>query len=201
MKRLITATVFLSVLLIGAVRTEANPVVFVAHLSGPNEAPPNASPGSGFATITIDAAAHTLRVQVSFQDLTAGNTAAHIHATTAAPFTGTAGVATSVPTFTGFPTGATSGTYDFTFDTTMASSFNPAFVTAQGSLAAAEAALFAAINNGRAYVNIHTPNFPGGEIRGFLVPVPEPATMLLFGTGLAALAAKYRSKRNEKRTP
>ena len=48
-----------------------------------------------------------------------------------------------------------------------------------------EAALAAGLNAGQAYLNIHTSNFPGGEIRGFLTP--EPTTTLLLGAGLVAL--------------
>jgi hypothetical protein len=101
---------------------------------------------------------------------------------------GNAGVATEVPTFSGFPLGVMSGTYDETFDLTSATSFNPAFVTAQGSVAAAETALAAGLASGNAYLNIHTTDHPAGEIRGFLTPasssVPEPATLALIGAGL-----------------
>ena len=91
----------------------------------------------------------------------------------------------------------TSGSYDNTLDLTTSSSFNPAFVTDHGgTLASAEAALAAALAADEAYLNIHTSMFPGGEIRGFLVPIPVPAAMLLFGTGLAGLAGiRLRSKR------
>ena len=52
-------------------------------------------------------------------------------------------VATTTPTFPGFPPGVTSGTYDNTLDTSLASAFNPAFVTDHGGTAAgAETALF-----------------------------------------------------------
>src|SRR5262249_34463244 len=59
------------------------------------------------------------------------------------------------------------------FDMLNASSYNPAFVNANGGTAASAAAvLLAGIQRGQAYFNIHTQMFGGGEIRGFLaVPV------------------------------
>ncbi len=78
-------------------------IVVGASLSGAAEAPPNASPGIGIALVELDTLTHMLHVNVSFSGLTAPNTAAHIHCCTAIPGTGTAGVATSVPTFIGFP--------------------------------------------------------------------------------------------------
>ena len=46
------------------------------------------------------------------------------------------------------------------------------------------------------YINIHTPTFLGGEIRGQVVTVvPEPATLALFGLALLAVAATRRAKR------
>lgn len=184
----------LSAILLTGSSLSAGPITFYANLDGPSESPPNASPGTGFALVTFDTVAHTLRVQVSFSGLVAPNTAAHIHCCTAIPFTGTAGVATAVPTFTGFPTGVTSGTYDNTFDTTLAGSYNPAFVTAQGSIVSAEAALFAGMAAGTTYLNIHSSTFPGGEIRGFLIATPEPATFGLVGLVLAGLLAFGRKR-------
>ena len=32
------------------------------------------------------------------------------------------------------------------------------------------------VESGKAYLNIHTAAFPGGEIRGFLTPAPEPSS-------------------------
>lgn len=157
---------------------------FAVSLSGPNESPPNASPGTGGGLITLDDAAFTLQLDVTFDGLTGTTTASHIHAATATPFSGTAGVATTTPNFPGFPLGVTSGSYNNTFDMTLSSSYNAAFLTANGgSTSAAFASLLTAANNGQAYLNIHSSTFGGGEIRGFLTAVPEPGagTLLLLG--------------------
>jgi hypothetical protein len=169
-------------------------ITYDTFLNGGNESPPNASPGIGFAIVTIDTILQTMEVNVTFSGLQGPDTASHIHCCTASPGTGTAGVATTTPTFTGFPSGVTSGSYDMVFDLTAASTYNPAFVAAQGSVANAEAALLAAMALDETYLNIHTTVVPGGEIRGFLVATPEPATFLMAGTALAGLALLRRKR-------
>jgi hypothetical protein len=179
----------------------ASPITLTAVLSGPAENPPTASPGTGFATVTIDPEAHTMRIQVTFMGLLSPTTASHIHCCVVAP--GNAGVATQTPSFAGFPLGVLAGSMDTTYDTTNAIAFNPAFVTANGgTLAGAEAVLFNGLLNGQAYLNIHTMQFGGGEIRGFLqvqptTAVPEPGTWSLLGLGLATIwaGARYRARR------
>jgi hypothetical protein len=196
MKRAAVAAVFVAVFFLAGVPARADTITtLTTTLSGPNESPVNASPGTGFATVTYDSAAHTLSVNVTFSGLTAGTTASHIHCCTASPGTGTAGVATTTPTFAGFPLGVTSGSFSSVLDLTLASSFNPAFVTANGGTpSSAEGILAAGLLNGNTYLNVHTSAFPGGEIRGFLVVTPEPSTSLLLVSGLAALIGFTRKR-------
>jgi hypothetical protein len=52
------------------------------------------------------------------------------------------------------------------------------------------------ILSGHAYINFHTNQFPGGEIRGTLVAVPEPGTLaLLEGIGVCGLSLLTRRRR------
>jgi hypothetical protein len=186
---------FISATALCVLATQASAAILTydATLSGPSESPPNTSPGTGFAEVIIDTTANTMRVEVTFSGLLGTTTASHIHCCTALPGTGTAGVATTTPTFTGFPLGVTSGTYDHTFDLSLATSYNPAFVTT--TVAAAEAVLLAGLSAGDAYLNIHSSVVPGGEIRGFLAAVPEPSTWAMMLLGFASLGyAAYRRK-------
>ena len=171
---------------------QATPILYSATLSGSNEVPANASPGTGTATVAYDPIAHTLSLDVTFSGLSGNTTAAHIHC--CAPPGANAAVATSLPSFLGFPAGVVSGLYSQVFDLTLASSFNAAFVAANGgTVLGAEAALSNELAGGNAYLNIHTTAFPGGEIRGNLAPVPEPTTLGLIGLGLAGFG--YARKR------
>ena len=159
-----------------------------ATLTGPGENPANASPATGSGVVQIDDVAHTMHLDVVFSGLLGTTSAAHIHCCTAAPLTGNAGVATTVPAFPGFPLGVSDGVYNATLDLLAAGTYNPAFLTAHGGTpAGAEAALLDGIGMNEAYLNIHTTSFPGGEIRGFLSPVPEPSAWAMMFLGVAGI--------------
>jgi hypothetical protein len=163
--------------------TPATAVTYIASLSADGE---STSTGTGNATVVING--NEMTVAVSFSGLTTGTTASHIHCCTSSPGTGTAGVATTTPTFPSLPLGVTSGNFIESFDMTLASSFNPAFVTANsGSVSLAFAALLAGLNADEAYLNIHTTQFPSGEILGFLQATPIPGALSLFATGLCVI--------------
>ena len=147
--------------------------------------------GTGQATVILDTTALTMEVQVSFSGLTSGTTAAHIHCCLPSPFQNTnEPVATTIPTFPGFPLGVTSGTYDRTFDLTADSTYNlvgippgnPGNPFLGSSAATAEPVFVSSLLAGETYLNIHTTNFTSGEIRGILA-VPSPVV----GAGLPGL--------------
>ncbi len=167
---------------------------FFANLTGLDESPSNGSPGVGTAFITLDLDLVTMRVEVSFSGLTAATSAAHLHATTSVAGSGTAGVSTELA---GFPLGAFGGTYDNTFDMALASSYDPAFLAANGgTVSGALNATIFALEQNKAYINLHTSAFPGGEIRGFLTPViatPEPGTLALIALGAGLLLLRRRT--------
>jgi hypothetical protein len=111
-----------------------------AFMSGLNETPPNASPAVGSGALTLDAA-KMLHIHMVYSGLTAGITASHVHC--CAP----AGTAAGVK----FGIGALPSPVDVVV----------------GPLTPADEAN---LNAQLMYLNIHTSNFPGGEIRGQILP-------------------------------
>jgi hypothetical protein len=139
-------------------------IILTATLTGLGENPPNASPAIGFGTVTLNDAQTLITVDESWSGLTAPATASHIH--TGAP--GTNGPVTFP--FSGVPAATSGSIPEQTF--------------------AINAAQVAALLSGGMYMNVHTANFPGGEIRGQLTvaSVPEPMTVVFIGIGLGGLA-------------
>ncbi|HEX2861256.1 MAG TPA: CHRD domain-containing protein [Lacunisphaera sp.] len=170
---------------------------YAAGLSGGAEDPPNASTGTGQADVYFDDVAMTLRIVVSFSNLLGTVTAAHIHAATAVANAGTAAVATQTPSFVGFPSGVTSGFYDQTFDLMLDSTYRAGYLTANGGTASsAAAALVAALDAEKAYLNVHTTAVASGEIRGFLHDVPERgSTALLLVLAMASITGIARGRK------
>lgn len=197
MKALVFATAVLAATTLGSPASAAV-FNFEAFLDGPSEVPANASPGIGYSWVTFDDVAHTMRVRATFEDLLAGVVVAHIHGPTAVANAGTAGIATGLSTFFPiFPAGVTFGSYDNTFDMTSPLSYRAAFITESGgTTAGAEAVLLQALKDNKAYLNIHTSQFPGGEIRGFFQAVPEPSTWALMILGFGAAGSALRRRRS-----
>ena len=199
MKNICLSLTAAAALCLSAGQAPAAIFIYEATLSGPAESPPNASPGTGVARITIvDDVLDTMRVEVTFSGLLGTSTIGHIHCCTTTPGSGAMPPATQVPSFVGFPTGATSGTYDHTFDLLDSATYNPAFVTANGgTVQGAELAFLSGLDTGRAYMNVHSTVFPGGEIRGFLTAVPEPSTWAMMILGFAGVGFMAYRRRNQ----
>ncbi len=135
----------------GAGSSLATTFGYSASINGLNEVPANASPGTGSAFLVYDDVANTLTTSITFCNLLAGLTASHIHGP-ALPGVN-AGV---IHGFPATPLGSTCGAYGDVW-------------------AGLTAAQVGWLNTGMLYINLHTSQFPGGEIRGQIYPDATPA--------------------------
>jgi hypothetical protein len=171
MKRFAAVVAVLGLALAAAGSAYASLIHIPVSLDGTQEVPPTGSPGTGFANLDLDDVAETLNVDLSYSGLTAPATNAHIHCCAPPGVIGPV-VIPFIPA--GFITGSTSGT------------FSHLFALAPGQVAQ--------IESGLSYINIHTADFPAGEIRGQIV-VPEPETLALLAVAMTAFAIARRRRR------
>lgn len=124
---------------------------FAATLTGAAERPNPVSPaGSGTATFTLNDAGTSVAYSISVQDMTSAITAAHLHLGDA-DVAGGVIVAVTTPTNGGTVTGSVASSTDL-------------------GLGVSFASLLELMRNGDVYLNVHTANNPGGEIRGQVQP-------------------------------
>jgi len=146
-KIFLTLTIILSAMMFSI--TAAAQQKFSVYLSGRQEVPANNSLGSGTCMVTLNATETQAAVACNYRNLTSNALGAHIHDN------GPVGVIGPIRFDFSF-TGGTSGTIGpLTFATT------PAQV--------------ADLRANRWYINIHTSNFTGGEIRGQVKRANVPA--------------------------
>ena len=154
--------------------------------------------GSGTLRLEHDEDGHTLLITATFAGLSGTTTNAHIHCCTANPSSGTAGVALAEqPTnrLPGFQLGLNGATYQALIDLAASNQYSNSFIVASGGTTAlAETRLMSNLATQKAYFNIHTSTFGGGEIRAFVTAVPEPQTyaLMLAGLGVLGWAARRR---------
>ncbi|MCC5830505.1 MAG: CHRD domain-containing protein [Phycisphaeraceae bacterium] len=140
---------------------QADVIHWTFPLDGLQEVPPVATPGWGEGQIWFDTTTLELSWNITYQDLIGTVTAAHFHG--AADFGVNTGIQVNIPI-----------------------SASP-LVGGPVSLTSAQADDLLA---GLWYVNIHTNQHPGGEIRGQVVPEPAALALLGIGTGLLVLRRK-----------
>ncbi len=159
-------SVVLSALALGVWSAGAQIWTFNTPLSGSEEVPPTDSPASGTATGTYDQQTNVLRIIVSASGFESDLRFGHIHR-------GAAGQ---------------TGPVVFTLTNT---SGNPRVWSSDNTFTLTEAQE-ADFLSGLYYVNLHTQRFGSGAIRGQIFPVPEPASLLALGTGLALCLRRRR---------
>ncbi len=165
--------------------------LFKGSLSGAQENPAVPTSASGSGSVLLSDDMNSITVNLSWMGLSAPAVAAHIHCCVPVGVNG--------PVAIGFmPSSSTSGSLSSTYDLTSLGTYTSAFVDANGgTLESTRSAFLAGLMSGNSYLNIHSSNYPGGEIRGQVVSaVPEPATwgMMILGFGMLGGAVRYRRR-------
>jgi hypothetical protein len=156
------------------VPASAGLITFASSLSNVGEPVPT-STATGSAFVTFDDLAGTVSVNLLWVGLASSAPFGHIHCCTASAFTGNASVSLDFGALQAATTGSLNNVYTPTLTV-----FNT---------------LLAGARDGKAYANIHTPGtYQGGEIRGFLRAVPEPASLALVMAALGVAGVATRRK-------
>lgn len=135
----------------------AQTLMFHAELLGANERPnPVNSPATGFAMLMVNVGTGEWTLEGNYANLTAPIVASHIHGF--ADTNNNAGVLSNL-TNTGGVTGSLTGSGTFT------------------------GAQITQFSQNLGYVNVHSQQFAGGEIRGQLILVPSPGAAAVLGLG------------------
>jgi hypothetical protein len=193
---------FAAFALLLALCASAQAQMFQAVLDGLQEDPVVATTGTGFGTAVFNPATNILSVNLSFSGLMGSTTDSHIHCCFGEPTDPPPGTTSGVAVgFTphGFPIGVTSGNFMANIDLANAANFTGSYITESGgTVTQARNRLLAAMvpgaMTGGAYFNIHTSFRPGGEIRGNISLVPEPASLAMLAGGIVALGLRRRSR-------
>ena len=162
-----TALALVAALLVGTGAARAEIVHLTATLDVAQETPPSSGTGSGTATITVDTNANTLTYHVTYAGLTSPEIAAHIH--------GPAG------------RGEVSFTYLYWFPTG----------TPKDGVWNYPENLEADILAGRTYINVHTQQWNGGELRGQIegsVPAGERAGWMALAAALLVAGVVFQRR-------
>ena len=139
MKKCVSITAIAFFICVLATTTKAE--TFIAYLSSAQEVPTNASTATGYARVVLNEATGMITFRVVFNGLSSNQTASHIHCCAAIGVN--AGVIINLGAV-----GGTSGVI------TGSAAITPTQITS--------------LRAHQTYVNVHTANFGGGEIRGQL---------------------------------